>query len=65
MYDFADLMIIFNKGLLVYNVLAILRRKHYFKRNLGSPVKSCPNVSFIYLSESVKRGLILIVISTA
>ena len=38
----------------------ILGRKHYFKRNLGSPVKSCPKVSLIFLSESVRRGLILI-----
>ena len=37
----------------------ILRRKHHFKRDLGSPVKNCPEVSLIYLSESVRRGLIL------
>ena len=29
-------------------------------RNLGSPVKNCPKVSLIYLSESVRRGFILI-----
>ena len=29
------------------------------KRNLGSPVKNCPKVSLIYLSESERRGLIL------
>ena len=39
---------------------AILQRKHYFKRNLGSPVKSCPKVSLIYLSESVRRRSIFI-----
>ena len=52
------------KGLLVYNVLVILRgyspKKTLFKRNLGSQVKNCPKVSLIYLSESVRRGLILI-----
>ena len=53
-------MIIFNKELLVYNVLVILRRKHHFKRNVGSQVKNCPKVSLIYLSESVRKGLILI-----
>ena len=36
----------------------ILRRKHRFKRNLGSPVKNCSKVSLIYLSESVRRGSI-------
>ena len=38
----------------------ILQRKHLFKRNLGSPVKNCPRVSLICLSESVRRGPILI-----
>ena len=55
-------MIIFNKELLVYNFLVILRvilrRKCHFKRNLGSPVKNCPKVSLIYLSESVRGGSI-------
>ena len=36
----------------------ILRRKHFFKRNLGSPVKNCPKISLIYLSESVRRRAI-------
>ena len=30
------------------------------KRNPESPVKNCPKVSLIYLSQSVRRGLILI-----
>ena len=39
--------------------MVILRRKRHFKRNMGSPVKSCPGVSLICLSESVRRGPIL------
>ena len=34
-------------------------KKLHLKRNLGSPVKNCPRVSKICLSESVRRGLIL------
>ena len=30
------------------------------RRNLGSPVKNCPKVYLTYLSEPVRRGLILI-----
>ena len=37
----------------------LLRRKHHFKRNLGSPVKNYSRVSLICFTESVKRGLIL------
>ena len=36
------------------------QEKHNFKRNLGSPVKSCSRVSLICLGESVRRGPILI-----
>ena len=54
---------VFNKELLVYNALFILRgyslKETSLKRNLGSPVKNYPKVSLIYLSESV-IGLILI-----
>ena len=57
------LKIIFNKELLVFNALFILRgyslKETSLKRNLGSPVKNYPKVSLIYLSESV-IGLILI-----
>ena len=35
-------------------------KKHNVKRNLGSPVKSCSRVSLICLSESVRRGPVLI-----
>ena len=38
----------------------ILRNKCHFKRNLGSPVKNCPKVSLICLSESGGRGSFLI-----
>ena len=41
-------------------VLVSLRKKHHFKRNLGSSVRNWPKISLIYLSESVRRGLILI-----
>ena len=36
----------------------VLRGKHHYKRNLGSPIKNCLSVSLICLSESVRRGLI-------
>ena len=34
-------------------------KKTPLNRNPRSPVKNCPSVSFISLSESVRRGLIL------
>ena len=55
-------MIIFNKELLVYNILVILRgyslKKTSFQEESGSQVKNCPMSSLIYLSESVRRGSI-------
>ena len=38
----------------------ILGRKRHFERNLGSPVKNCPRISLICLSESIRREPILI-----
>ena len=38
----------------------ILQKRRHIKRNLGSSVKNCPKVSVIYLSESVRRGWMLI-----
>ena len=43
----------------------ILRRKHNFKRNLGKPVKNCLKVYLINLSESIRRGLILMSCNTS